>query len=406
MGDVPIIMIYWIWLSKALGAGNAKFLPLIEKYKTAQSIYNLSRKELSLNSFLNNGELYRLGNKNLSYSENILKVCNEDKIKIITYNDKQYPSVLRELINPPICLYVKGEFIDFDTTPFISMVGKRECSDYGKKVAWSLSARLTLGGITVLSGGAKGVDAFAHLGALDVGGKTVAVLACGINNDYLKVNKQLRELISINGCLISEYSPEEPVYRQNFSVRNRLLSALTHATVVVEAGKGSGAVITANHAAEQGREVFVITGKPDDPNYYGNNQLLRDGAKPIFEANDIFSEYIFKFGDKIVPSKANAINLSKIFSQKYSGNRKTADKFSQKNATKIAEKKLNKENINNLPLSKNAKMVYNYIDSDFFVLDDLILDGLSFNELLTAVTELELYGLIKAVPGGRYSVLR
>ncbi len=401
-------MIYWVWLNKALGAGNTKFLPLIEKYKSAKAIFDLSERELSLNSFLSKTEVDKLKKKNLFFAKKTLESCKQDNIKIITFNDKNYPSVLRSLVNPPICLYVKGELPNFDTTPLICIVGKRECSDYGKKVAWSLSARLSLGGITVLSGGAKGIDAFAHKGALDVGAKTVAVLACGVNYDYLKVNKELRETISKNGCLISEYTPNEPVYKQNFLVRNRLLAALTYGTVVVESGEGSGATITANHAAEQGKEVFVITGKPDDPNYYGNNQLLRDGAKPVFEANDIFLEYISRFGDKILPNKANEVNLSKIFSEKNGKSNKPGKQISpakESKEQKIPEKCKKIVNIENLPLSKNAKVVYNCIDNNLFILDDLLSSGLSFDELLIAVTELELLGLIKAMPGGRYSVL-
>lgn len=398
-------MIYWVWLSQALGAGSNKFLHLINKYSTAEAIYKLNRNQLGVNSYLNNKEIYKLSNKNLQAAQKIIETCKSSGIKIITYFDKQYPAILKELPNPPICLYLKGEIPKFDDTPFITIVGKRKCSDYGKKVAWSLSARLTLGGITVISGGATGVDAFAHKGALDVDGKTIAILACGINNDYLKENKQLREEISKNGCLISEYSPDESVFRQNFRVRNRLISALSLGTVVVESGKGSGAVITANHAAEQGKEVFVVTGKPDDPNYYGNNQLLRDGAKPIFDANDIFSEYISIYGDKIVPKLAHERNLSTIFNKKYGAGKieKSIDKH--QNQSKSQNKIKNIPNIENLPLSKNAKIVYNYLDKDFFVIDDLTSVGLSFDELLTAVTELELFGIIKAVPGGRYSVL-
>ena len=181
---------------------------------------------------------------------------------------------------------------------------------------------------------------------------------------------------------------------------------MAYGTVVVEAGKGSGAIITANHAVEQGKEVFVITGKPDDPNYYGNNQLLRDGAKPIFEADDIFSEYNLIYGDKILPKRAKDINLANIFNEKYGSRKPENYKADNKNEEKTQNKSKNIPNIENLPLSKNAKMVYNYLDRDFFIFDDLTKVELSFDELLTAVTELELFGLIKAVPGGRYSVLR
>ena len=402
-------MIYWVWLSAALGAGNKKFSSLIEKYKTAKAIFDLGEKELSLNSFLSKKEIEKLKNKNLFFAKKTLETCKEDNIKIIPFNDKQYPQILRELENPPVCLYVLGEFFDFDNNPFICIVGKRDCSDYGKKVAWSLAARLSLGGITVLSGGARGIDTAAHKGALDVGAKTVAVLACGINYDYLKANRELRETISKNGCLISEYPPSSPVFKENFALRNRLRAALTYGTVIVESGEGSGATITANHAVEQGKEVFVITGKPDDPNYYGNNRLLRDGAKPVIEANDIFLEYISYFGDKILPNKANETNLSKVFAEKY--NRQKTDTKAklvnkENDKPKMQEKLQKIGNIENLPLSKNAKVVYNCIDNNLFILDDLLSTGLSFDELLTAVTELELSGLVKAVPGGRYSVLR
>ncbi|MBR6573225.1 MAG: DNA-processing protein DprA [Clostridia bacterium] len=388
-------MIYWIWLAEQIGYGSLKAKALIDIFGSAREVYVSDENKLSSLGFLTSSEITKLKQKSLVKAKKIIDQCNSSNIGIVTFDDLRFPERLKEISNPPMCLYYKGEFFDFDNMPCVCLVGQREVSEYGKLAAWSLSARLTLGGITVISGGAKGTDAAAHKGALDVGGKTVAFLACGINYSYLKANQDLREQISKNGCLISEFSPNTGVLRNSFSIRNRLMSGITLGTVVVEAPKTSGALITAKHAYEQSRDVFVITSKPDDPNYAGNNALLRDGAKPVFDADDIFNEYYSTFSNIINKENAKKVNLSKLY-QKQSQN--TVSQVSKTKNTKKVKKNIVEG------LSKNAKIVYNFINMDIFTVDDLSGCEISFDDILVSLTELELFGYIKAIPGGRYSI--
>ena len=389
-------MVYWVWLSEKIGYGSLKAKALIDVLGSAREVYDSNEDKLSSLGFLTNSEITKLKQKSLAKAKNIIEGCRSENIGIVTFDDKRFPKRLKEIPNPPMCLYYKGEFFDFDNIPCVCLVGQRKVSEYGKLAAWSLSARLTLGGVTVISGGAKGTDTAVHNGALDVGGKTVAFLACGINYSYLKANEDLRECISKNGCLISEFPPEAKVSKNNFHTRNRLMSGISLGTVVVEAPEKSGALITARHAYEQSRDVFVITSRPDDPNYAGNNALLKDGAKPVFDADDIFNEYYGAFGNIINKENAKRVNLSKLLQNK------RQNPVSQ--ATHTEKTKKSKKNIIE-GLSKNAKIVYNFINMDIFTIDDLLGCELSFDDILVSLTELELFGYVKAIPGGRYSII-
>ena len=336
---------YWTWLSLCLDAGSSHLLPLLQKFGTPLDIYKTPIKALQESLLLSANELKRMNNKNLDRVYKIFDECKESKIDIISFDSPLYPCGLKNISNPPACLYIKGSLKDMNELPIICVIGSRKVSEYGKLVAWSLSGRLAYGGMTVLSGGAMGGDAAAHQGALAVGGKTIAVIPCGLNYDYLKTNSFLRKLITDNGCLISELPPSTPLYKNAFQLRNRLLSALSLGVIVVEAPKKSGTLITVKHALEQGKDIFVITGKPDDPNYEGSNALLKDGAKPVFGANDVFDEYIHKYPHIIDPEKAKSINLSKLYRSLYTPKASyyNANDEEHGNTNKETDKKLKKE---------------------------------------------------------------
>ena len=230
----------------------------------------------------------------------------------------------------------------------------------------------------IVSGAALGADTCAHKGTLSAGGKTIAVLGCGICCDYLPENRELRNLISKNGCLISEYPPFAQATKYSFPIRNRIISALSLGTVVIEASLKSGSLITARLANEQGRDVFVIPGNPTLDNYKGSNSLLRDGAIPLLDSSDIFNQYISFFPEHIDIERAFA-------------------KENEKNS------KNNEKNLK-LDLSNEAKIVYNNLNKEKFTVDDLLNLNLSDDALFTALTELEIEGVIKALPGGMYEI--
>lgn len=373
------VLVNLIKIQQAFGAGSLKAVKIYRALKTVGKLscdltmdilydtIDVKDADKMLNS-LTTEEIYK-----------IIDDCTKKNIDVITPEDDKYPERLRNITNMPIVLYIKGEFPEIDEEPIISIVGPRKTSDFGKKAAFSLSRRLARSGMIVASGGALGVDTCAHKGALSCNGKTIAVLGCGICYDYLPENRQMREDITNNGCVISEHPPYAATTKYAFPVRNRIVAALSLGTVVIEAGSKSGALITARLANEQGRDVFVIPGNPTLDEYKGSNALLRDGALPLLDTSDIFNQYIFRFPEKI--------NIKRAFEEENT------------KKSKNLQKKLQ------LGLSKEAEMVYNSLDNQKFTADDLLALGLDDDMLISALTELEIEGLIKAFPGGVYQLI-
>ncbi len=387
-------MEYWIWLQSILKPGNRFVKPVLEKFGNAKGVYNASYDDLKLSGLFTMAQLTKLQNKSLDFAMKVLNDCKNSGISLVCINNSHYPSLLREIENPPLLLYFKGNIDLLNNQPTICIVGPREVSVFGKKAAFSLSARLASGGFTIVSGGAKGSDSAAHKGALAVNGNTACVLACGINSSYLKENKPLRDTIAKHGIVVSEFFPNVNASKYTFHIRNRIMSGLSHGTVVVEAGERSGALITANHANDQGRDVFVIPGNPTYLQYKGSNKLIQDGATALLNAGDIFGEYIVRFPDKIFPKRA--------FETKAVMTAENKEQDVVETMEPSQPKKIKKNITDNL--SKTAKIVYNQLDKPIFLIDEIDCADLTLSEILAAVTELEILGYIEALPGGRYGL--
>lgn len=218
-----------------------------------------------------------------------LKLQKHD-VSLLTFTDANYPKLLREIGNPPIVLYILGQLTAADNLA-LAVVGSRKCSSYGQQVTHDLVRDLARAGITVVSGLALGIDALAHRAALQYSGRTIAVLACGVDAIYPVSNRAIAQKILENqGAIISELPLGTPPLKHHFPVRNRIISGLALGTVVVEAGVDSGALITAHHALEQNREVFAVPGSIYNPASGGPNNLLKLGAKVVTGAADILEE--------------------------------------------------------------------------------------------------------------------
>lgn len=314
-----------------------------------------------------------------SVTDKVLRQCERENIRILPVFDDCFPECLRNIPVPPVILYTKGELPDFDRVPVFCIVGPRKVSDFGKKAAYSLSRRLSKAGFTIVSGAAVGADTAAHLGAVSAGVRSVMVTANGIAAELNSSNRSLCGKVLENGCIISENPPYSQARKFSFPVRNRIMSGLSLGVAVVEAPEKSGALITASHAAEQGRDVFVIPGSPADAAYKGSNALLRDGAIPLLDASDVFSKYIFDFPEQI--------DVEKAFS-----------------ADKNKELKKNSQKKSPAGLSKEAVLVYNSLVKPEFTVDDLSVPGVSGSALLGVITELEMEHLIVSLPGGIYKI--
>ena len=330
--------------------------------------------------------LSKLKDFSYEYADDVIQRCNENAIRLLLITDSEYPERLINIVTPPLVIFYKGTFPQIDTLPVICVVGPRDVSDFGAKASYSLSYRFAKAGFIVLSGAAKGSDKMANKADLEAGGKTIGLLGCGHLVNYLPENKDLREQIAENCCLLTEYPPEYKASKFTFPIRNRIMSALSLGTVVIEGDERSGAITTANHALEQGKDVFVIPGNPTLNHYKGSNKLLRDGAIPLLDISDVFNVYISEYCDKL--------DLERAFQPiKRPKTEKTKEKIVkiQKN---YAE-----------GLSKEAQIVYNYMDMEKFTADDLLGCNLSDDEILTALTELEMEHLIETLPGGMYKKL-
>ncbi len=397
-------MIYWIWLQKALSQGSDRLNYILDKFPSAKAVYTAGDEGRAASGIFNERELRLMRSTTLESAKKIYDTCLRENITVITPESEVYPSILRNIPDPPFVLYAKGRFPDFDREPAMCIVGPREVSNYGYKCAYSLSGRLCRGGFIIVSGGAKGSDFAAHTGALLNGGITVAILANGFGDDYLKQNEALRKDILEKGCLITEYPPYTPVTKSSFRVRNRLMSGLSHGVIIVEAREKSGTIITANRAVEQNKDLFVIPGNPGLPQYEGSNKLIKDGAKPLIDLSDIFSEYETKLHGKIDINKANAQPLAKM--SEYTYKVENTEK-AQKERPVLQKTKVKREFSKKiLPehLSKNAKIIYNQLDKQIFTCDDLLSPELNSNDILSALGELELYGFLSSIPGGRYTL--
>ena len=361
-------------LQKAFGYGTTKAYKVYDKLKTNKL---LDKDSKSIINALTEAERIKFEEVDKNFPDKVFKDCKKENVKILTIESDNFPERLLNIPSPPLVLFYRGDFPDIDNEPTFGIVGPRSVSKFGAKAAYSLSSRLSRAGFIIVSGGALGCDSYAHKGALKYGGKTIAVLGCGIGAKYLMDNEKLRRNIEKSCCIISEYPPYTPSSKYTFPVRNRLMSGLSLGVALMEAGEKSGALITAKHAAEQGRDVFVIPGNPTLKCYKGSNALLRDGAKPLLDASDVFGEYIYQFADKI--------NIAKAF-EKVEKEEKIEK--NQKNFIKT--------------LSNEAKIVYNYLDKQKFTADDLLEAGLDDTVVLSALTELEMEGIIKAQPGGAY----
>ena len=290
---------YWVWLTTLPGLGQRTKLQLLEHFASPEEIYFAPEEELLLAEGVTKAQCALLADKSLDRAEKVLEDCAKDGQFLLTMDDAAYPARLRNIYDPPLLLYGKGSLPLFDEEVAVTVVGTRSCTPYGVKAASELGYELAKQGALLVSGMAKGIDGEALRGALRAGGFTAAVLGGGADVVYPAANRRLYEDIAATGVILSEYPPGTEPRGEHFPVRNRLLSALSVATLVVEAPERSGALITAATALEQGREVFAVPGPFDAPMSRGCNGLIREGAGLVCEAWDVLSFYERRYPHKL-----------------------------------------------------------------------------------------------------------
>ena len=290
---------YWVWLTTLPGLTDHSKQLLMAHFSSPEDIYYADEEALWQVDGLRKEQAALLDNKSLSAADRVLSDCARKDIFLVTMADALYPERLRNIYQPPVLLYGKGAMPLFDEEAAVAIVGTRQCTPYGIHCAEKLGYELTQQGGMVVSGMAKGIDAAAMRGALRFGGFTCGVLGGGVDVIYPAENRRLYEDIAATGVLLSEYPPQTEPEAWHFPVRNRILSGLSVAVAVVEAPERSGALITAENAIEQGRDVFAVPGPIDAPNSAGCHRLIREGAGLAACGWDILGEYESRFPHKL-----------------------------------------------------------------------------------------------------------
>ena len=395
---------YWIWLQTALGAG-ANTADILSYFETPERLYLAGSDEWRLSGLFTEKRINELKNSTPSQTMAVFKECREKGYTIITPDDALYPDRLKNLPDMPLVLYGIGDCSVINDKLSIGIVGTRNASVYGIETAQKLSYRLAESGATVVSGGALGIDSEAHAGAMLAKGRTFAFLGCGLSFDYLKENAALRRAITRYGALFSEYQPFASPTRASFPIRNRLISGSTLGIVVIEAGVKSGSLITAEYALNQGKDVFAVPGDIVRSSFDGTNHLIKHGAKPVFSAEDILSEYDYKYGDLYDKEKAS-LPLNKLTYVEYRKPKAEKTKVTEPVKVKdiVAEVKVNLTPPEGA--SEDAKAVFGALTNGEMHIDDIVrATDLKMNIVLSSLMELELYGAVQQMPGKKYKLI-
>ncbi|MBO5882800.1 MAG: DNA-processing protein DprA [Clostridia bacterium] len=444
-------VLYWVWLAEKCGVASRHFRHLVDKYDDPFDIYRLEEDEIDHIEGIDTKLKNALGDKSLESSYSIIRYCKSNKVDIISYGDKRYPGRLRDIEDPPVCLYCLGKFPQMDSSLCIGIVGTRKMSEYGKQSAYKISYELAGADCIIVSGMALGIDGVAACGAISAEGRTVAVLGSGISVIYPKEHKKLMKEITKKGAVITEFPPFERPNPWNFPKRNRIISGLCQGILVVEGAAGSGALITASKAIAQGRALFALPGKVNESNSDGPNELIRQGATIALSSADILAEFEFLYGDVInthghlratehsdlderelkkmsvysstidghrfieadqskntyeVPKKEQK---SESIEAKKSGKDRKEQESVDKNSTENDKEnnKLTEEKINSIleGLDSTSRIVYNVLPRDrSFTAELPVSHGMNISDVVTALTFLEINGLISSLPGGAYKV--
>lgn len=365
----------WISLNMTPGVGPRVTARLLEHFGSAEAIFDAPRRELALLRLtpesiesIANHELYDRAEAEIG---KVRRLGGE----ILVLDDGVYPALLRETYDPPVVLYVKGAWSECLDRPCVAIVGSRRCSTYGQNAALMLSRELAQRGVTIISGLARGIDAAAHRGALEAGGRTVGVMGTGLDQIYPRDHKKLADdILRQNGALVTQFPLGTPPVSENFPYRNRVISGLSLGTVVVEAAENSGSLITARLAMEQNREVFAVPGNITSRNSFGTNYLIKGaGAKLVQQWQDIVSELPAEIAAQLLPPP----------SRKKKG------------------ELLNQLQLTPSDLSAHERAVFKLLTTDTPQQIDALAEStrLSITQLTSALLTLEMRELIRALPG-------
>ncbi len=397
--------VYWIWLANACGAGSRCAVRLSGHFGDAEGVYKAKAKNYSASGVkIDKRVLSRLMDKDLSYAREILEWCETMGVKVLCPGHAGYPKNLTQLTDAPMVLYAVGDIPDFSDIFCCAIVGTRKMTDYGAKCAVNFGYNLARCGAVIVSGMARGVDSAAMTAALDAGGKTVAVLGCGIDIVYPSENEELMKRVAKNGCVITEYAPGTSPYGPNFPVRNRLISALSQAVLVVEGSMRSGALITARHAFYQNKDIYAVPGHIDEHSSDGTNSLIKGGVQAVTDPAEIIEKYEYLY-----PHLLEVNNVSRDVPNTYiAPAREKKQKVDKKPFAENEAREKEREEKRGTPvdfesLSESDIKVYKSMKPDIPMLpDEIVTAELPISQIMVSLTMLELAGAVEAGAGGYF----
>lgn len=371
--------LHWLALRLVPGLGPRKAGQLLAQFRSPQSIFRASPDDLESAGLP--GTLARSIASGCTFEDAVdqQQKMLEAGATLITLSDPGYPSRLKEIYDPPIALFARGR-VDLLGSIMLGVVGTRRASAYGTSACERLAADLAQAGLTITSGMARGIDTAAHRAALQIGGDTIAVFGCGVDLVYPAENRKLASEIAQKGLLISEYPMAAPAYPQNFPTRNRIISGMSVGVLVVEGAQYSGSSITAKMALEQQREVFAVPGNITNKMSWGPNLLIKQGAKLVQEWNDVIVE---------LPAETRRTLVAKAYARNAGMSLETQDDQLQFDGA----------------VGPAHRALLGHIKPDLPIqLDQLLetFDTLTSSEIVAALFDLELLGLIKQLPGKNF----
>lgn len=420
---------YWLWLSMVFGVGSRRIWEAMCIYETAEEAYAaLTDPECFLR--LSDTELKNTQLIGIAQAETLIQECGKHGIGVVGFSSAEYPPRLRHIMNPPAVLFYKGNIGCLSGTRAVTAVGTRRASEYGLRACEQICGELSGNGFTIVSGFALGIDIAASMAAVERNRPTACVMGCGVDIDYPKENFRFRDrVIAAGGVFVSEFPPGTAPLPGNFPRRNRILAALSRATIVFEAPEKSGSLITARLAAEQGRDVFVLP--PADifsPSWSGNLGLLREGAEPLYCAEDVsglfrdgafvdklmyedgelkrISPFTAVYNEDINEEKVTEELAGRVARQKRRERRKAEQKAEKKSAPESAPAEKGTEAPDTSMLTDIQKQIAGKLNGGPLHADEIIkLTGIDPGDLFSELIELELAGVIRSLPGNRYELL-
>lgn len=420
----------WIALAEILGPRSPYLKPLLAAFATPEGIFAADEAQLCrVLPDIGAGLLKSLlGKRTAESARGIALWCHQNAVRILPFDHAEYPAVLRELDEPPALLYCRGNLPDLGTRAVIGVVGPRRTDAYGESVTYKISFELAAAGAVIVSGLAEGVDGIATAAALLAGGTPIAVLGSGIDVTYPRHHTKLLAECVERGAVITEYAPGTPPNGYNFPIRNRLISALSDAVLVTQAGEHSGALITARYAVIQGRPLYAVPGNVTSPLCAGSNRLLQSGAYPVLEARDLLRVLLPRY-HRLLSEKQfeEAAQFSALDAEKL---QKLGLRLSKESVASVSEpeeqaapkrkkeRKAKKEKKEKTPeqvpktaaapdlssLTPRQRELYAMLPREPFTADVLTANGVPISEAASTLTLMEIYGLVASRPGGMFEL--